>query len=80
MGCESLSVEEKNRLAEEFAEWKKQLSENQDSLLDLQYQFFESSLKYLIDSRDRMIDDEMRFGKESFQSTSGIYAFIKPDC
>ena len=66
-----ISEEARYKLAEEYADWRRQLSENQDSLVDLQYQFIESSLKYLIESRDRMIDDQMRYGKDSFQSTNG---------
>lgn len=66
------SVEDTNaKLADECRDWQKQLSENEDSLVHLQYQFFESSLKYLIECRDRMIDDEMRFGKEIFLSSTG---------
>ena len=72
MSNENLSQEKMNKLAEEFAEWKRQLSENQNNLLDLQYQFFESSLMYLIESRDRMINDQMKFGKDNFEKTSGI--------
>ena len=73
MGDENLPQERMKKLAEEFAEWKRQLSENQTNLLDLQYQFFESSLMYLIEIRDRMIDDQMKFGKDNFEKTSGIF-------
>ena len=71
MSNEDISEETRYKLAEEYADWRKQLSDNQDSLVDLQYQFIESSLQYLIESRDRMIDDQMRFGSSSFQSTNG---------
>jgi len=70
MSNEDISEETRYKLAEEYADWRKQLSDNQDSLVDLQYQFIESSLQYLIESRDRMIDDQMRFGSSSFQSTN----------
>ncbi|XP_065059518.1 junction-mediating and -regulatory protein-like [Rhopilema esculentum] len=58
------------KLIDDSEEMRKQLTMNEENLLDLQLQFFESSLNYLMECRDRMIDDEMRFGKEDFQNTS----------
>lgn len=62
------------KLAEECLDWKMQLVDNEENLLGLQYQFFESSLRYLVECQDRMIDDEMRFGKENFQNTTGKFS------
>ena len=69
------------KLIDDSEELRKQLTMNEENLLDLQLQFFESSLNHLMECRDRMIDDEMRFGKEDFQNTSGltiIFFFTPP--
>ena len=68
---ENNSEEEVNKIAEQCEDWKKQLVENESNLLDLQTEFFKNSSRYLLECRDRMIEDEMRFGKENFHDTSG---------
>eukprot|EP00112_Aurelia_sp_Birch-Aquarium-sp1_P022619 Seg643.8 transcript_id=Seg643.8/GoldUCD/mRNA.D3Y31 product="Junction-mediating and -regulatory protein" protein_id=Seg643.8/GoldUCD/D3Y31 len=67
---ENNSEEYLTKLAEQCEDWTKQLVENESNLLDLQTEFFSNSLRYLLECRDRMIEDEMRFGKENFQHTS----------
>eukprot|EP00794_Sanderia_malayensis_P009718 gene9718-10709_t len=65
----SLTEDENNKLFDECLNWKTQLVENEENLLDLQIQFFENSLMYLTNCRDRMIDDEMRFQKDNFATS-----------
>ena len=69
-----LTDDERVAIADDCLEWQRQLKENQENLLDLQLQFFETSSKYLTECRDRMLEDCVRFGNEAFDNSSGIFA------
>ena len=68
---EEISEEERTDIEDKLCYWDTQKTENEANLSDLQISLFDNLLAYLMNCQDRMIEDEVRFGKERFSSSAG---------
>ena len=61
---------------EESRKLQLQVKDNKQHLLDLEIQYFSSRLSTVTSVCDRMVNDQMRFGKEEFDDSPGICGLL----